>query len=95
MPIVSVTLDEELHTWLRRRARDHDSSIEAELAGLVAAARSRERADELETELPLGVYEDDDGTTVVELGDPTVDEADLPVGVYHETDSEDDDESNS
>lgn len=95
MPTVSLTLDEELHTWLRRRARDHDSSTEAELAALVAAARSRELAEEPATELPLGVYEDDDGTTVVELGDPTVDETDLPVGVYHEADDENDAETES
>jgi hypothetical protein len=95
MPTVSVHLDEELHTWLSRRARDHDSSTEAELAALVAAARSRELADEPAPQLPLGVYEDDNGTTVVELGDPTVDETDLPVGVYHETDDESDTETDS
>lgn len=63
MPTVSVTLDEELHTWLCRRARDHDSSTEAELAALVATARARDLADEPETELPVGVYEDDEEHT--------------------------------
>ncbi|ATW87577.1 hypothetical protein halTADL_0779 [Halohasta litchfieldiae] len=88
MPTVSVDLDEELFEWLSQRTRDHDSSPAAELAALAAEARSRELADEPATELPVGVYEADDGTTVVELGDPETDETDLPVGVYHEKDTD-------
>lgn len=82
MPTVSVHLPDDLHAWLRRRAREHDSTPEAELAALAAAARSREAATGSATELPLGVYEADDGTTVVELGTPEDEETDLPVGVY-------------
>ena len=90
MPTVSVDLDEELFEWLSQRAHDHDSSPAAELAALAAEARCRESADEPATELPLGVYEADDGTTVVELGDPDADETELPVGVYDESNEEDD-----
>jgi len=62
MPTVSVDLDPELHAWLRQRARDHDSSTEAELAALAAAARSREQVDGSATDLPVGVYDDTDET---------------------------------
>jgi hypothetical protein len=86
MPTVSVELDAELHDWLRERAEADNTSTAAELAALAAEARSRELADDPPTELPVGVYEADDGTTVVELGDPETDETDLPVGVYHEGD---------
>ena len=89
MPTVSVDLDEELFEWLSGRADADDTSVAAELAALAAEARCRESADEPATELPVGVYEADDGTTVVELGDPADDESELPVGVYHE-DEEDD-----
>jgi len=92
MPTVSVDLDAELHDWLRQRAHDHETSTEAELAALAAEARSRELADQPPTELPVGVYEADDGTTVVELGDPETDETDLPVGVYHEAAEETDED---
>lgn len=95
MPTVSLDLDAELFEWLSQRARDRDSSPEAELAALAAEARSHELADEPPTELPVGVYEADDGTTVVELGDPDVDEMDLPVGVYHETDDPDETDDDS
>ena len=90
MPTVSVDLDEELFEWLNQRARDHDSSPAAELAALAAAARCHESADEPPTQLPIGVYQADDGTTVVELGEPDVDGTELPIGVYHDTDEEDD-----
>ena len=89
MPTVRVDLDEELFEWLSGRADADDTSVAAELAALAAEARCRESADEPATELPVGVYEADDGTTVVELGDPADDESELPVGVYHE-DEEDD-----
>ncbi|MFW6320686.1 MAG: hypothetical protein ACOC0Z_02440 [Halohasta sp.] len=88
MPTVSVDLDADLHAWICRRAREHDSSPAVELAALAAAARTREQADD-GTTLPVGVYEADDGTTVVEVGDPD-DGTELPVGVYDDsTDAED------
>ncbi len=90
MPTVSVDLDEKLYEWLGQRADADDTSVAAELAALAAEARCRESADEPATELPVGVYEAEDGTTVVELGDPDVNETELPVGVYHdEVDAED------
>ncbi|MEA1930287.1 MAG: hypothetical protein U9O06_01915 [Euryarchaeota archaeon] len=89
MPTVSVDLDEELFEWLSQRADGDNTSVAAELAAFAAEARCRESADEPATELPVGVYEADDGTTVVELGDPAVDETELPVGVYDEADAED------
>ena len=85
---MSVDLDEELLEWLSQRAAADDTSIAAELAALAAEARCRESTDESATELPVGVYEADDGTTVVELGEPEVDETELPIGVYHDTDEE-------
>lgn len=88
MPTVRVDIDEELFEWLSQRADTHDSSVPAELAALATEARCRESADNPSTPLPLGVYEADDGTTVVELGDPEADKTELPIGVYHETNEE-------
>lgn len=88
MPIVSVDLDTDLHEWLAERAAEHERSVGAELAALTVEAHKRESDKTATTPLPVGVYEADDGRTVVELGDRTVEESELPVGVYHDATAE-------